>query len=45
MLLNDTIPFLSEGLEDENGDVEMEAKSIVRKIESMTGESIHEYLK
>ncbi|TNV87638.1 hypothetical protein FGO68_gene2900 [Halteria grandinella] len=45
ILLNDTIPFLSEGMEDENPDVEQCAKSIVARIEQMTGDSIHEYLK
>lgn len=45
ILLNDTIPFLSEGMEDENPDVEACAKSIVARIEQMTGDSIHEYLK
>lgn len=45
ILLNDTIPFLSEGMEDENPDVEATAKSIVARIEQMTGDSIHEYLK
>jgi U3 small nucleolar RNA-associated protein 10 len=45
ILLNDTIPFLSEGMEDENPDVEICAKAIVARIEQMTGDSIHEYLK
>lgn len=45
ILLNDTLPFLSEGMEDENPDVEAIAKSIVARIEQMTGDSIHEYLK
>lgn len=45
ILLNDTIPFLSEGMEDENNEVEVVAKSIVRRIEQMTGDSIHEYFK
>jgi hypothetical protein len=45
ILLNDTIPIISEGMEDENPDVETTAKSIVSRIEQMTGESIHEYLK
>ena len=45
ILLNDTLPFLSEGLEDENPDVEITVKSIVSRIEQMTGDSIHEYLK
>jgi hypothetical protein len=33
ILLNDTLPFLSEGMEDENPDVEAIAKSIVARIE------------
>ena len=33
ILLNDTIPFLSEGMEDENPDVEICAKAIVARIE------------
>lgn len=33
VLLNDTLPFLSEGMEDENSEVEMVAKSIVTRIE------------
>ena len=45
ILLNDTLPFLSEGMEDENPDVELCAKAIVLRIEQMTGDSIHEYLK
>ena len=45
MLLNDTIPFLSEGMEDENQEVEIVAKSIVARIEQLTGDSIQDYLK
>ena len=45
ILLNDTLPFLSEGMEDENLEVETTAKAIVARIEQMTGDSIHEYLK
>ena len=45
ILLNDTFPFLSEGMEDENHEVETTAKAIVARIEQMTGDSIHEYLK
>jgi hypothetical protein len=45
MLLNDTLPFLSEGMEDEKSEVEMIAKSIIRRIEQLTGDSIQEYLK
>lgn len=45
VLLNDTIPFISEGMEDENPEVEATTRSIVQRIEQMTGDSIHEYLK
>ena len=45
VILNDTIPFVSELLEDENERVELAAKSIVNRIEQLTGESINEYLK
>jgi len=45
VVLNDTLPFLSESLEDEHTDVEMAAKSIVARIEALTGESIQDYLK
>lgn len=45
VILNDTIPFISELLEDENEKVELAAKTIVNRIENLTGESINEYLK
>lgn len=45
VILNDTIPFVSELLEDENEKVELAAKTIVNRIEQLTGESINEYLK
>jgi hypothetical protein len=45
MLLNDTLPFISEGLEDEKSEVEILVKGIVRRIESLTGGSIQDYLK
>lgn len=45
VILNDTIPFVSELLEDENEKVELAAKQIVGRIERLTGESIEEYLK
>lgn len=45
VILNDTIPFISELLEDENERVEQVAKRIVNRIEQLTGESINEYLK
>ena len=45
VVLNDALPFLSESLEDEHPQVEAVAKEIVKKIETMTGETIQEYLK
>jgi len=45
VVLNDTIPFLSELLEDEHEQVEQTARKIVERIEQMTGESINDYLK
>lgn len=45
VVLNETLPFVSESLEDENPEVEAVAKLIVKKIEAMTGESIQDYLK
>ena len=45
VILNDTIPFLSELLEDEHEQIEQTAQSIVKQIESLTGESINDYLK
>ncbi len=45
IVLNDTLPYLSECLEDDDHDVEMVAKEVIKKIETLTGESIQEYLK
>jgi len=45
IMLNDSLPFLSESLEDENDQVEAVAKNIVNRVEQLTGESINEYLK
>ena len=45
VVLNDTIPFLSESLEDDSQEVEMLAKEIVKRIQTLTGESLDEYLK
>ena len=45
IVLNDTIPTLSECLEDEKSEVEEVAKAIVKRIESLTGESIQDYMK
>ena len=44
-LLSDVIPYISEAFEDTNEDVEQTARTIVQKIETMTGESIEQYLK
>jgi hypothetical protein len=44
-LLSDIIPFISEAFEDTDEEVEQTARSIIQKIESMTGESIEQYLK
>lgn len=43
--LNDTIPFLSESLEDDSHEVEILAKEIIKRIENLTGESLDQYLK
>lgn len=43
--LSDTIPFLTETLEDEDERVETIAKRIVQRVEQLTGESIADYLK
>ena len=45
VVLNETMPFLSESLEDEHPQVEAAAKEIVKKIETLTGETLQEYLK
>lgn len=45
VVLNDTLPFISEALEDEHHLVEAAAKEIVKKVETLTGETIQEYLK
>lgn len=45
VVLNDTIPYLSESLEDDAQDVEMLAKDIIKRVENLTGETLEEYLK
>ena len=45
VVLNDTLGFLSESLEDEVPEVEDVAKAIVKRVETLTGESIQDYLK
>jgi len=44
VLLNDILPFLSEGMEDENKDIEATTRNIVSLVEQMTGDSIYDYL-
>ena len=44
-LLSDLLPYISEALEDENEEVEGTARNIIQRIETMTGESIQQYLK
>ena len=43
-LLPETVPFLSELLEDENHEVEAQCQALIRRIEEVTGESLQEYL-
>jgi len=45
VVLNDTIPYLSESLEDDAQDVEMLAKDIIKRVENLTGETLEQYLK
>lgn len=45
IVLNDALPFLSESLEDDDEQCELAAKDIIKRIESLTGESIQDYLK
>ena len=45
MVLNDTIPYLSESLEDDAQEVEMLAKDIIKRVENLTGETLEQYLK
>ena len=45
IVLNDALPFLSESLEDDDESCELTAKEIIKHIESLTGESIQDYLK
>jgi len=45
VVLNDTIPFISESLEDDSQEVEMLAKEIVKRVQNLTGETLDEYLK
>lgn len=43
-LLPDSLPFISELLEDSDPEVERTAGDIVRVIEEITGESVDQYL-
>eukprot|EP01017_Pseudomicrothorax_dubius_P003229 TRINITY_DN10406_c0_g1_i2.p1 TRINITY_DN10406_c0_g1~~TRINITY_DN10406_c0_g1_i2.p1 ORF type:complete len:561 (+),score=144.14 TRINITY_DN10406_c0_g1_i2:60-1685(+) len=44
-LIHDLLPFLAEGLEDDNLEVEKTCKNIVIRLEQTSGENITEYLK
>lgn len=43
-LLPETVPFLSELMEDENPDVERHCRTSIRELERTLGESIQKYL-
>eukprot|EP01016_Furgasonia_blochmanni_P056306 TRINITY_DN957_c0_g1_i11.p1 TRINITY_DN957_c0_g1~~TRINITY_DN957_c0_g1_i11.p1 ORF type:complete len:294 (+),score=91.96 TRINITY_DN957_c0_g1_i11:65-946(+) len=45
VLINDIVPFISETLEDQNIEVEKLSKSIVIRLEQITGENIKEYMR
>ncbi|KAL4503213.1 hypothetical protein ABPG72_000819 [Tetrahymena utriculariae] len=45
MLVNDILPFISETLDDLDPEVERTSKSIVIKLEEISGENIREYFK
>jgi hypothetical protein len=45
VLIQDTLPFLSETLDDEDDHTEKISKSIIVQMEQVTGENIREYLK
>jgi U3 small nucleolar RNA-associated protein 10 len=44
-LLPETLPFVSELMEDDNREVEGLCHSLIRKLEDLSGESLQEYLK
>jgi len=43
VLIPETIPYLSEVLEDESAEVEEKCRYVIKKIEQITGESIQKY--
>ena len=45
ILINDILPFISETLDDLDQEVERLSKSIVLKLEEISGENVREYLK
>ena len=44
-LLPETLPFVSELMEDGNREVESLCYTLIRKLEDLSGESLQEYLK
>ena len=44
-LLPETLPFVSELMEDGNREVESLCHTLIRKLEDLSGESLQEYLK
>lgn len=42
-LLPETVPFLSELLEDENADVELQCQRSVQELERILGENLQKY--
>lgn len=45
MLLPETLPFLSELLEDPDAAVEARVQGLVKLLEEVSGEDLNEYLK
>lgn len=43
VLINDTLPFIAELLDDSNQEVEKLSKSLVIKFENLSGENIREF--
>ena len=44
-LLPETLPFVSELMEDDSQEVEALSHTLIRKLEDLSGESLQEYLK
>ena len=44
-LLPETLPYLSEVMEDDNGEVVALCHSVIRRLEDLSGESMQEYLR